>query len=351
MAWNGSGTFSRTNGTNTGSTLWASDRDDGTKITAARHDTHDQDLADGINNALAKDGQNAMTGALDMNGNELVLDVDGDTSITADTDDQIDIRVAGADDFQITANTFSVLSGSTLDGTPGTVDVTDSRFSIKDEADATKVAKFQASGITTGTTRTYTLPDADSTLMGGLVDDTTPQLGGQLDVNGNAIGDGTRELLTFVEDASAVNNVEIENEATGSGPIIRAVGDDANVDLNYETKGDGVHSFTGAAHGAITTLSDGATITPDFADSNDFTVTLGGNRTLANPTNITAGQSGSIYVVQDGTGSRTLSFGSYWDFAGGTAPTMTTTASAVDRIDYIVRTTTSIHAVVSLEYS
>ena len=50
----------------------------------------------------------------DINGDELILDADGDTSITADTDDQIDIRVAGADDFQIVANNFKVLSGSTL---------------------------------------------------------------------------------------------------------------------------------------------------------------------------------------------------------------------------------------------
>ena len=50
----------------------------------------------------------------DLNGTELILDTDGDTSITADTDDQIDIKVAGADDFQIVANNFKVLSGSTL---------------------------------------------------------------------------------------------------------------------------------------------------------------------------------------------------------------------------------------------
>ena len=55
------------------------------------------------------------TGAkLDINGTELILDADADTSITADTDDQIDIKIAGADDFQFTANTFTVLSGSTL---------------------------------------------------------------------------------------------------------------------------------------------------------------------------------------------------------------------------------------------
>ena len=50
----------------------------------------------------------------DLNGNELLLDADGDTSITADTDDQIDIKIAGADDFKFSANAFNVLSGSTL---------------------------------------------------------------------------------------------------------------------------------------------------------------------------------------------------------------------------------------------
>jgi hypothetical protein len=53
-----SGSFSRTNGTNTGSTLWASDKTDGTKILASRHDTHDQDLADGINACVLKLGTN-----------------------------------------------------------------------------------------------------------------------------------------------------------------------------------------------------------------------------------------------------------------------------------------------------
>lgn len=116
-------------------------------------------------------------------------------------------------------------------------------------------------------------------------------------------------------------------------------------------KTDTAQTYTAAQRGTITTLTDGATITPDFAASNNYTVTLAGNRTLANPSNLTAGQSGSIFIVQDGTGSRTLSFGSYWDFASGTAPTLTTDASAVDRVDYIVRSTTSIHAVFTAAYS
>lgn len=61
MAWNGSGTFTRTNGVNTGATLWASDRDASTKILATRHDTHDQDLATGIQSALTKNNESKPT--------------------------------------------------------------------------------------------------------------------------------------------------------------------------------------------------------------------------------------------------------------------------------------------------
>ena len=101
----------------------------------------------------------------------------------------------------------------------------------------------------------------------------------------------------------------------------------------------------------IATLTDGATITPDFGANQNFTVTLGGNRTLANPTSIVAGQTGSIFVVQDATGGRTLSFGAYFKFPAATAPTLSTGANAVDRIDYIVRTTTEIHAVFTGAYA
>jgi len=114
---------------------------------------------------------------------------------------------------------------------------------------------------------------------------------------------------------------------------------------------DAAQTFTAAQRATITTLTDGATVTPDFAASNNYTLTLGGNRTIANPTNLTAGQSGSIFLVQDGTGSRTAAWGSYWDFAGGTAPVLTTTAAGIDRVDYIVRSATSIHAVATLAYS
>jgi len=113
---------------------------------------------------------------------------------------------------------------------------------------------------------------------------------------------------------------------------------------------NGVVTIKNGAVAEIDTLADGATITPDLSASCNFTVTISGNRTLANPSNITAGQTGSIFIVQ-GTGSNTLSWGSYWDFPAGTAPTLSTASGAVDRVDYIVRTSTSIHTVFTANYS
>lgn len=95
---------------------------------------------------------------------------------------------------------------------------------------------------------------------------------------------------------------------------------------------------------AISALTDGATITPDFATATNWSVTLGGNRTLANPTNLAAGQSGCIFISQDGSGSKTLAYGNAWDFPGGTAPTLSTAANAVDVLVFAVRSTGSIAA-------
>ena len=103
-------------------------------------------------------------------------------------------------------------------------------------------------------------------------------------------------------------------------------------------------SYTAAQRGAITALTSASTVTPDFSLANNFSLTLGHNATLANPTNLTAGQSGVIFITQDASTAYTLAFGSYWDFSGGTAPTVTSTLSAVDCLVYTVRSTTSIHA-------
>jgi hypothetical protein len=151
---------------------------------------------------------------------------------------------------------------------------------------------------------------------------------------------------------TAANNLsDVANAGTSRTNLGLAIGTNVQAFDADNAVTDAAQTFTAGQRGEITALSDGATITPDMNDSNNFSVTLGGNRTLANPSNIAVGQCGSIFVAQDGTGSRTLAFGSYWDFVDGTAPTLTTTASAVDRIDYVVRTSTSIHAVATLAYS
>ena len=116
----------------------------------------------------------------------------------------------------------------------------------------------------------------------------------------------------------------------------------------FETANGGV-KVTGGAAANITALTDGATITIDMATACHHSVTLGGNRTFAAPSNQAVGQAGSIFITQDGTGSRTAAFNSAFKFVGGTAPTLTTTASATDRIDYIIKSSNVIHCAVSLD--
>lgn len=177
-----------------------------------------------------------------------------------------------------TATSTTTFQNKTIDNT-NAITVKDANFTIQDDGDTTKILKIQASGISTGTTRTLTPQDADTTIAG--------------------------------------------------------------ININQ--------SFTKAQRGLVSALTDGATITPDFSAANNYSLTLGGNRTLANPTNITAGQSGTIVISQDGTGSRTLAYGSYWKFPGGTAPTLTTAASAVDVLVYYVESATRITARVLLD--
>lgn len=98
------------------------------------------------------------------------------------------------------------------------------------------------------------------------------------------------------------------------------------------------------AAAASVSVTDAATITLDGSTGINFHVTLGGNRTFANPTNFKAGQSGRIRITQDATGSRTASWGTRWDFPGG-AQALSTTANAVDVVAYFVHDpTTSIEA-------
>jgi len=90
--------------------------------------------------------------------------------------------------------------------------------------------------------------------------------------------------------------------------------------------------FAKKGYFAEQTLTDGATIDWNLSTEQVAKVTLAGNRTLNAPTNQQAGAFYSLAIIQDGTGSRTLTFNSAYKFTGATAPTLTTTASAKDII-------------------
>ena len=147
-------------------------------------------------------------------------------------------------------------------------------------------------------------------------------------------------------------NVFIQDDTTNED-IAKFIAD-GGVELYHdnvkkiETSSGGI-ALTGGAAANVTALTDGSTITIDMATACHHSVTLAGNRTFAAPSNQVVGQAGSIFITQDGTGSRTASFNSAFKFVGGTAPTLTTTAAAVDRIDYVILSSNVIHCAVSLD--
>ena len=89
-------------------------------------------------------------------------------------------------------------------------------------------------------------------------------------------------------------------------------------------------SFAAAQGTAVVALTDGATIATDAALSNQFKVTLGGNRTMGAPTNLVEGRVYEWEIKQDGTGSRTLTWNAIFRFPGGAAPVLQTAAGASD---------------------
>ena len=104
-------------------------------------------------------------------------------------------------------------------------------------------------------------------------------------------------------------------------------------------------NVSGPVNSNTVTLTDAASIVASFDAGNNFLVTLGGNRTLALPTSAGIGQTGSIRIIQDGTGGRTLSYNSAWQFVSGSAPVMDISAAAQSILVYSCRSATTIDAV------
>ena len=134
---------------------------------------------------------------------------------------------------------------------------------------------------------------------------------------------------------STLKVTNVKHETSGINTLVFDNGGSSGGNGRVTTKG---------TIGEISAVSYASTITLDFRTANNFSTTLTGNVTFANPSNISAGQSGVIFITQDGTGSRTAAFGSYWDFSEGTAPTLSTGANAVDMIAWMARSSTKISA-------
>ena len=117
------------------------------------------------------------------------------------------------------------------------------------------------------------------------------------------------------------------------------------VGASASTPGNFVIGTNARAYNPIVTVTDAACISVNMALGNNFLVTLAGNRTLKKPANCTVGQGGNIYLVQDGTGSRTLGYNTAWQFVSATVPTLSTGAADVDMLVYNARSSATIDAV------
>jgi len=266
----------------------------------------------------------------------------GDTNLVQPSDWNADHSLAGlgtmaeqnANAVAITGGTITGVSGlgtvTSVAATAGTgISVTGSPITTSGTLNITNTAPDQTVAIANGTGISVT-----GTYPNFTVTNTSPSSGGTVTgVTGTSpvvSSGGNTPAISMPAATTSVNGYLTSTDWTT---------------FNNKAQTGASNTFTGAQIGNITTLTDGATITPNFALNNSFTVTLGGNRTLANPTNLVAGQSGVIIINQDGTGGRTLAYGSNYDFAGATAPTLTTTASAQDMIAYFVVTTSRINCV------
>ena len=188
---------------------------------------------------------------------------------------------------------------------------------------------------TSGNAATATALATARTIAGVSFDGTA-----NISLNNNAITNGAG-YITSADGGNAATLDSID-----SSQFLRS--DTADSGSGLLTLSGGL-ALSGKVGAAITAASDGSTITLDLGANTHQSVTLGRNRTFAAPSNQTVGQSGSIFITQDGTGSRTASFNSAFKFVGGTAPTLSTAASAVDRIDYVIKSSNVIHCAVSLD--
>lgn len=230
----------------------------------------------------------AVLSSLDLDGNELVLDADGDTSITADTDDQIDVRISGADDFVFTANTFTAASGSSI-------------------ATNTIVETTSGSGVTVDG---LLIKDGDV----HLVDSDVLYLG-----TGDDIGmswDGTSLKVT-----QAATNSAIQLGVDGAGIDLLLLGDTASAACTWDQSADSL-VFSGVAKLKLQTIADpgtGVAIPVTNSGSVAITTAAAETNTLADPAYM--GQTLSLFCDTYAVGDRVVTAASRINQTGNTIMT------------------------------
>jgi len=327
--------------------------------------------ATNVQSAIQELDDEKLSKAGDTVTGELLIGSAGSFKFEGSTADDYETEIAVVDPTADRTVTIPDESGNFL--ISGNASIVNADIAANAAIDYSKLATLTNGNIIIGNASgvaTSTAMSGDVTINGSGVTSISSGVIVNADVNATAA-----IAFSKLANVSATDKL-LGRSTSGSGPIEeitctaagRALIDDADAATQRNTlglqigvdveaydadivKSDAVQTFTAAQRAEITTLTDAANISVDFADSNNFTVTLAGLRTLDNPTNQVAGQSGSIFVVQDATGSRTLAYGTDYEFAGGTAPTLSTAANAVDRIDYIVRASGSIHCVFTANYS
>lgn len=238
---------------------------------------------------------------------------------------------------------FPDVSGNVVTtGDTGTVTSTMIANATIADADISSTAEIAVSKLANGTARQLLQTDSGGS---GVEFTSNVDVPGTLDVTGVATFDSTS---TFAGVATFNSNIVMEGTSADDHELTLTCNPTADVtvtlpDATTTVAGLAVaQSFTKAQRGTPVALTDASSVAVDLSLGNNFTLTLAGNRTLAAPSNVTAGQSGVIVVTQDGTGSRTLAYNSVYKFVGGTAPTLTTTASAVDVLAYYVESSSRI---------
>ena len=217
-----------------------------------------------IDSVLLKDG------GIDVNGNEIILDADADTSITADTDDQIDIKIAGADDFAFKANTFEVQTGSNIDmnGTELILDAdgdssitadTDDQIDIKVGGTDTVVISADALEVK-GPHPSFSLTDSDDNNYGGVFYNN-----GAVTLAADHGATGATGTITFQIDGSTKASINSSGDLSIStdGASLK-FGADSEMVLSH-SHNEGLKLLTTAASGSLLTLGTTSTSVSDEA--------------------------------------------------------------------------------------